>query len=177
MISQLFAAKRQSWTPAMNIELNIFQENIFVSRQGRAPPSTRRLTSPPRRRPTRWERSTPWVGRRACTLWSWEEKGRHIDSSITELLIPAGRFCQRRAHRVQLFKKWDSEKQRSNPAHFLGGKLLQIPSVQSPFFPDSDMFLYSRGNKKMEASLRGLTPEQHFNPGLLLGPGHLIKRH
>lgn len=62
----------------------------FVSWQGRAPPSTPRLTSLPQRWPTKLARCTLWVGRRACTLWSWEERGRHIEFSFTQTLISAG---------------------------------------------------------------------------------------
>lgn len=66
--------------------------SAVVSWQGRVPPSTPRLTSLPQRRPTKSARSTPWVARRACTLWSWEERGRRIDLSFTEMLTSAGRY-------------------------------------------------------------------------------------
>lgn len=65
-----------------------------MSPQGRALLNTPRLTSLPQRRPTKSVHSMRWVGRRASTLWSWEERGRRIDFFTIELLISAGCFCQ-----------------------------------------------------------------------------------
>lgn len=70
---------------------------VFVSWQERPPPSTPRLTSPLQRWPTKSARSMPWVGRRACTLWSWEGRVHLIDFFITEMLISAGGLCPRPA--------------------------------------------------------------------------------
>lgn len=71
-----------------------FKRFCILSPQGRALPNTPRLTSLPQRRPTKSARSMHWVGRRASTLWSWEERGRRIDFFTSELLISAGCFCQ-----------------------------------------------------------------------------------
>lgn len=61
-------------------------KNLFcMFWQEKVPPNTPRLTSQLQRRPTKSARSMLWVGRRACTLWNWEERGRHIDFFITEL--------------------------------------------------------------------------------------------
>lgn len=61
-----------------------------------------RLTSPLQRQHTRWARSMRWVGRRVCTHWSSEERQRHIDFFISELLIWAG-FCLQVHKRLSLF--------------------------------------------------------------------------